>query len=165
MPRPRKSTHIDPLDTLRALSVDLDPDFPTSSLCQYIQAEPPTTTVPEPEIPPKILSHSTWYNTSDGKPLPDPVKRSPATRKMTRAETSHYLRKKSQTALPPRPSSSEFMPDKIADNVTDKALFQGLYVVMAAACDEDVGRLVQERTGHEVRRILGDLSEQYDRVR
>jgi hypothetical protein len=50
------------------------------------------------------------------------------------------------------------------DTATDKALLQGLYVAMAAACDEDVGKLIQEVTGHGIRKILGDFSEQYNRI-
>lgn len=42
--------------------------------------------------------------------------------------------------------------------VSDRAVFRGLHVATAAACDEDVDKWIEEITGTRVRRFLADLS-------
>jgi len=42
--------------------------------------------------------------------------------------------------------------------ISDRAVFRGLHVATAAACDEDVDKWIEEITGTGVRRFLADLN-------
>lgn len=112
--------------------------------------------------------------TSDGRPLPEPVKKHPVPRLRPHQISPTYPPSKvkdTKSTLPPIPTILDsYLPSgsattcvtdchtPIGSTFSDKDVFRGLHVATAAACDEDVDKWIEEIMGSGVRRFLADLS-------
>ena len=106
-------------------------------------------------------------------PLADPVKKSHQSRlKLQTPPTTHTHTKQLgakpaatagpapiflDTALPQSPTVSSTLT-RDSSGISDRAVFRGLHVATAAACDEDVAKRIEEITGACIRRFLADIS-------
>lgn len=106
-------------------------------------------------------------------PLADPVKKPTQSRiRLRPSPTARALpkqdRAKPNPPTPPAPVSfvnglpqSETTSSTLtrdSSGISDRAVFRGLHVATAAACDEDVAKWIEEITGTGIRRFLADLS-------
>jgi len=150
-----------------SLEVNIEPSFPSTSLCRYIEAELPIINsssyqVIEEKSPVAPTSVSRQMSeveppiedipqTQDlPKAIPEPTKRAPLVTQPHASWSRRYMREKEQTALPPIPTST-------LDDPTEKAIFRGLHVATAAAYDDEVDQWIQGVTGYGIREFLGGL--------
>lgn len=107
-------------------------------------------------------------------PLPDPVKRPPVPKVRLRPPATCPSAKQTEPKpAAPFPSALVFVDPILRQSetvttcsslaqgtatISDRAVFRGLHVATAAACDEDVAKWIEEITGTGIRRFLADLS-------
>jgi hypothetical protein len=113
-------------------------------------------------------------------PIPDPVKRPSLSRLKLKQPQSPTQRVQCSTSsrskappqalqLPAVVDAPIQLSDPISNSsldtlvlkpgkITDKQVFKGLHVATAAACDEDMDKLIEKITGCGVRKFLADLS-------
>ena len=107
-------------------------------------------------------------------PLSDPVKRPPVPKLRLRPPTTRPSAKQTEPKpAAPFPSAPVFVDPVLRQSetvttcsslphcitkISDRAVFRGLHVATAAACDEDVAKWIEEITGTGIRRFLADLS-------
>ena len=112
---------------------------------------------------------------SERPAVADPVKRPSGPKLRVRpAPTTRAPEKKSSSrqidtlpSAPPNPGTVLPMSETITTSstltrddasISNRAVFRGLHVATAAACDEDMAKWIEEITGTGVRRFLADLS-------
>lgn len=130
---------------------------------------------PEERLMQRQVIQDTMDECAEESPAPDPVKRLslPKLRlrpPLTTAAAPRQIRHKPAAPLPSAPMfldtvlhQSETMTTSSSltrddSGISDRAVFRGLHVATAAACDEDVAKWIEEITGTGIRRFLADLS-------
>jgi len=97
-------------------------------------------------------------------PLIDPIKKPTPPRLRLRPPTTHHTPKQERakpvpviaTATQSETASSTQPRD--SSRISNGAVFRGLHVATAAACDEDIAKWIEEITGTGIRKFLADLS-------